>query len=100
MQTLKTRTVAILGAVLVGTTGFVTAAHADVPKMRVSYADLDVRSQDGQKRLAHRISRAADAVCAIDDHRDLSQMAAAAACRDKAVDHAYADLAQRGVTLR
>lgn len=96
MQTLKTRASAILGAVLVGTATLAGTAHADLPKMRVSYADLDVRSTSGQRVLARRIDRAASAVCV----GDRDEQAAVAACREKAVNGAYADLEQRGVTLR
>ena len=99
MQTLKTRTLAILGAVLVGTAGLATVAHADVPKMRIPYCDLDTASAAGQKRLVRRIARAAAAVCSVHDV-DALLRTEAVACRDRAVSNAYSDLAGRGVMLR
>ena len=99
MQTLKTRTVAIVGAVIVGTAGLATAAHADVPKMRITYGDLDTGSAEGQRQLVRRIGRAAAAVCSVHDV-DASLRTEANACRDRAVSNAYSDLAERGVTLR
>jgi UrcA family protein len=96
MQTLKTRASAVLGAVLFGTATLAGTAHADVPKMRVSYADLDVRSASDQRVLARRIDRAAREVCV----GDRDQQADVDTCRDKAINGAYADLEQRGVTLR
>lgn len=99
MHTTKTRTIAILGAIVTGTAGLAISvpAQADVARTRVSYVDLDVTSQDGRRMLAGRIDHAADQVCHSDDPAD---RAAVAECRARALDHAYADLAAKGVTLR
>jgi UrcA family protein len=96
MQTLKTRTFAVLGAVLAGAANIATVVHADVPRLRVSYADLDVHSQQGQVKLSHRIGRAAREVCDVDGY----DRVAATACQDKATNKAIAELESRGVTLR
>jgi UrcA family protein len=95
MQTTKTRAFAFLGAVVAGAS-LVTAAHADLPKSRVSYADINVQSADGQKLLAKRIDHAVHKVCDLDGY----DRAAISACHDTALNRAYADLQQRGVTLR
>ena len=67
-----------------------TAALADAPTMRVSYADLNLTSPAGVAALKARVARAATTVCALDGSRDVQSLMAERACRSAAL--ASADL--------
>lgn len=71
------------------TTAFAAPAFAapePAPSIAVRYADLNLASEEGAAALDGRIQRAADRVCGRDaDNRDLTTIAAANACRKKAI---------------
>ena len=63
------KTIAAFGAVLIAT-GLVvpTVSQAeDTPSVRVSYADLNLATANGQDRLGRRIAHAAQTVCYLGD---------------------------------
>lgn len=60
----------------------------DVPAVRVRYADLDLRTDQGVRELYRRIERAARQVCPAADSRDLTQLALARRCEAGAVSRA------------
>lgn len=60
---MKSKTMLLaLAAALTATASIAVPAHA-APTRKVSYADLDLSSPDGQAELQRRISRAARQVC-------------------------------------
>jgi UrcA family protein len=62
------------------------AAPVSAPSIAVHYTDLNLASEEGTAALDGRIQRAADRVCGRDaDNRDLTTIAAANACRKKAI---------------
>ena len=63
------------------------------PSVRVSYADLDLASKSGQKRLARRIAAAADDLCIVNGTQPLDSLMAGWACRDGAVEAAKPQVA-------
>ncbi len=66
-----------------------TAAHAaQIPQVHVKYADLNVSSPAGAAVLYQRIRLAATLVCGTPDQRDLSRLAQAKTCTDKAIANA------------
>ena len=82
--------VSVLGACLIAALS--GAAYAASPgtasaSMRVSYADLDLSSEQGNKKLYARIVSAARQVCAADevDMRDLQAFANEQACEREAI---------------
>jgi len=62
----------------------------DVPRVVVSYGDLDLSSPAGFKILESRVKRAVRTVCGNADIRDLSRTQAVAECRGMAL-HAALD---------
>lgn len=62
-KTLKTTlsAVALVAALSIG--GYASAQAGEAPSKTVSYADLDITSQDGAKELYARIHNAADEIC-------------------------------------
>jgi UrcA family protein len=60
----------------------------ETSSVRVSYADLNLASNMGQRSLQRRISFAARLVCQIEDSRQLPLAAATNACRSDAVERA------------
>jgi UrcA family protein len=80
--------------------GLITAAAANahtitvnadgVPSVKVSYADLNLQSDQGNKELYGRIAAAARTVCGSDltDSRDLNSLAYERKCESTAIEHA------------
>lgn len=84
------KTVTAFAAVLVASTLVVpTVSHAlESNSMRVSYADLNLASDAGQRTLGRRIVYAAKVVCVIEDSREISLSTETNACRGDAVTRA------------
>lgn len=57
------------------------AGHARYPSVDVRTADLDLASEDGQRRLDARLWRAARQVCTMTQLRDLSESRFTDRCR-------------------
>jgi UrcA family protein len=68
------------------------AADADLPKQRVSYADLDISKPAGAKVLYRRIVAAANRVCGFDGSRDMASLRWVQGCTDHAIDNAVRDV--------
>ena len=81
------RTVTAFAALLVASTLVVpTVSQAMEPNsVRVSYADLNLTSDFGQRTLERRIVRAAKVVCVFDDDRDTNLAIETNACRTGAI---------------
>lgn len=75
---------AVASALLVPT----VSQAAETSSMRVSYADLNLASDDGRGTLQRRMTSAAEAVCAIEDSRELALATAAGLCRSDALQRA------------
>jgi UrcA family protein len=87
----KTGRIAMLvGCLLAGSLGVSQAATPDdeVPKVVVSYSDLDLSTPEGARTLYKRISFAAQQVCPYQDERALARVAINHACREAAIDRA------------
>jgi len=67
-------------------------AVADVPAIKVRYADLNLATEQGSLALYDRIVAAAQQVCAPEDIRDLQAVAAARSCRQQAIALAVRDV--------
>lgn len=63
-------------------------AHADANCVSVTYRDLDLATDAGNRELYGRITRAAHQVCAAADNRDLAALAYSRACEREAVSQA------------
>jgi UrcA family protein len=61
---------------------------ADVPTMIVHYADLDIATDEGARRLYRRIAAAAERVCPYADIQDLSGLAVSRSCQAQAIARA------------
>lgn len=100
MQTIFTRSLVLAGTILAGAASLAigTAAQADVPQIgthaTVRYDDLDLATDGGRKALDQRVHRAADAVCGADT--DALYRFTTMACREKALNGAYAELRAKG----
>jgi UrcA family protein len=87
----------LVGAALVA--GFATAAQsAELPQVRVNYADLNVNSTAGAAVLYQRIRSAADQVCPTFGERDLGAQAVVKACKVRAVGEAVAAVHSAALT--
>ena len=75
----------IAACVAVSAAGTAQAAAADVPTIKVRYADLNLATEQGSLALYGRIAAAAQQVCAPEDIRDLRAVAAARSCRQQAI---------------
>jgi UrcA family protein len=87
----KTGRVAMLvGCLLAGSLGVTQAATpaGEVPKIVVSYSDLDLSTTAGARTLYRRISFAAQQVCPFQDEVELSRRAKNHACREEAIERA------------
>lgn len=71
----------------------IVPAPAQAASLSVGYADLDLTSAQGHAALNARIDRAARRVCAVEDSRNLSAMAASRACYRVAMASAQPKLA-------
>ena len=76
----------------VGAVGSAHAATADAPAIRVSYADLNLSTEEGSLALYARIVAAAHEVCAVDVFRDLRAVAASRTCTEQAIARAVRDV--------
>ena len=81
------KTVAALGALLAASALVVptTSQAQSANTYRVSYADLNLASQNGQQVLQRRIAFGARVVCEIEDSRELALAAATNFCRNDAI---------------
>ena len=81
------KTITAFAAVLIATTLVLpTVSQAAEPNsVRVTYADLNLASDSGQRLLEHRIVRAARVVCVYDDGKDVDLAIETKACRSDAV---------------
>ena len=87
----KTGRIAMLvGCLLAGSLGVAQAATPadEVPKVVVSYSDLDLSTTEGARTLYKRISVAARQVCPYGDEKALSRFAMNRACREAAIERA------------
>ena len=69
-------------ALLVPTASQAATSHS----VRVSYADLNLASDNGRGILERRMSFAAKTVCEIEDSRDLALASATRLCRNDAIE--------------
>lgn len=84
-----------LGATLIiggATSAFAAEPAAAAPTVRVSYQDLNLATEQGTLALYERIVSAASKVCRASDIRVLSEVAAANACREQAIERAVRDV--------
>jgi UrcA family protein len=91
----KTGRIAMLiGCLLAGSLGVAQAATPadEVPKVVVSYSDLDLSTTEGARTLYRRISIAAQEVCPFQDALDLSRRAKNHACREAAIERAVSSV--------
>ncbi len=70
----------------------VAATAGDHRSAMVRYGDLNLASDAGRASLETRIRAAVRSVCAAGDSRNLRELAASAACRDKAEAKAMASM--------
>lgn len=77
----------------------VSPALAQPVQVEVSFADLDVATQEGASRLADRIASNVKAACAPNESRLLKVNAAAEACVATMRDNAVAQLNSKGASL-
>lgn len=93
---MKTNTVSAIAAAILAISA--TPAAAEEPRTaQVSYADLDVTTQDGQDKLNERLDRAIGRVCYDPAARSTQQYRAASQCRKELrgeLDHIVAKLAR------
>ena len=88
-------TSAALAACLAAAGGVATARAAlpeQPPSVRVDYGDLNLATQQGSRELYDRIASAARQVCGPADPRDLEALAAAHACKARAIAQAVRDV--------
>lgn len=85
----NTLTKALLAATTAGVASLATVpAHAETSQPQsvlVSYADLDLKSENGQARLKKRIAFAAETVCGPADMLNYQSRMATAACESDAI---------------
>lgn len=78
-----------LAIAVFSTTASLSAVAADDtsgPKVVVKYGDLDLQSEDGQKKLKRRLLRAARLVCPNNYSRSAQTSAAGRACINQALE--------------
>jgi UrcA family protein len=82
--------IAVIGAFVVASALVIPTVTqaAETRSVRVSYADLNLASNPGQRILERRIASAAVTVCEIEDSRELALSTATNSCRTDAVDTA------------
>jgi UrcA family protein len=97
MTTLRNSAIALVAS-LSASLAAVAPVHADapVPQLRISYADLDLNSSDGQKQLSRRVHGAASEVCEnlLNDPARFQYNS----CRKQALNGARKQLADAGIT--
>ena len=88
------RVAMLVGCLLAGSLGVAQAATpaGEVPKVVVSYSDLDLSTTEGARTLYKRISIAAQEVCPFQDAVELSRMAKNHACREAAIERAVSSV--------
>jgi UrcA family protein len=72
---------AVAGALVVPT----VSMAAETTSARVSYADLNLATDQGRSALVHRVAYTADQLCGVGRWKNLGLTAEAAACSDDAV---------------
>jgi UrcA family protein len=85
------KTLTALSSLLFVTMTCATPASArgqDAGSIRVGYADLNLRSDEGRGALQRRIANAAKVVCVIEDTQELALRTSTRNCRTAAVDSA------------
>ncbi len=82
----------IVAATVVAALG-IGARAAEAAQVHVNYADLNINSPSGAAVLYQRIRVAAREVCETSGERDLTRLARAKACADKAIADAVATVA-------
>ena len=85
---------ALTACLLVGGTATAHAAEAAdaPPSVRVNYRDLNIATEQGSLELYGRIVAAAHRLCAARDIRILSEVMAARACEEHAIEQAVRDV--------
>jgi UrcA family protein len=80
----------LVGCLLAGSLGVAQAATPadEVPKVVVSYSDLDLSTTEGARTLYTRISRAAQQVCPFQDAFEPARVVKNHACREAAIERA------------
>ncbi len=89
------RAATALGATLIvgaAATAYASTPADAVPSVQVSYHDLNLDTDQGTVALYGRIVSAAYKVCQISDIRNLTEVAAASACREQAIARAVRDV--------
>ncbi len=92
---MTTLTKIALAAIALSTASFGSAAMAqsDDPVSKIiSYSDLDLSTEEGQKRLETRLKSAARAVCFEANGRELSKIQEQQQCTVKAISSAKRDM--------
>jgi UrcA family protein len=100
-RTMFPKTLVFLIAGLAGAPFAANAATADVPSLRVQYADLDLSRDAGVEHLYTRLRHAAGSVC--DQHADVRDFRAVAAertCAARALDRAVAEIRSSRLSAR
>lgn len=75
----------------------VAGDEAEVPKIVVSYDDLNIHTDEGAVTLYRRLNAASRAVCRTLDGRELPRRARYAQCRENALDNAVAQIDSRAL---
>lgn len=92
---MKASSTLVLAAIATfGMTALPAHANEAPPSVRISYADLDLSTNEGQRTLYRRVAQAARAVCLNADPRALSQTSAARRCQNTAIAQALRDVKQ------
>jgi UrcA family protein len=79
--------IAIALTAIVANTAVAESPNRDFPAVTVKYADLDITTDTGARRLYKRISAAAEQVCPAAG-RDLQSLVSAQRCKAEAIEHA------------
>lgn len=90
---MKTSSMLVLAAMTFGMTALPVHAN-EAPSVRISYADLDLSTNEGQHILYRRVAQAARQVCPEVDPRVLWQKTASRNCQNTAIAQALRDVKQ------
>lgn len=91
-----TRIAVLVGGSLLGSLGVAQATTPantvtitnEVPTVVVRYGDLNLATESGARKLYHRLSVAAQAVCPVEDARQLAALDSNRTCRANAIARA------------
>jgi len=87
------RAAVLAAGLLAGSLGVAHAAPPqDLPRVVVSYGDLDLSSGEGVSELYKRISTAAREVCPYPNARELGQVIVNRSCRNAAISRAVGEV--------